>query len=357
MRGDGRVFLRGRIWWIAYYVDGQEYRESSRSRDRKDAVRLLRRCLGDVAAGVLPARAAKRARTRPVMMHDLFDLVEHNFRLNARTSPTNGACLRRMRKYFGGYTIQACTGLAISHYMAARQRAGLKAATINREMCVLKVAFRLGYEHDLVARMPVIKRMPELGVRNEFFTRAEIDTLLPCLPDHLRDVVIFGFLTGWRKGEIVGLRWANINRAQAVIRLEPAQNKGRTVRVLVLQGELAPLIERRWEARKAGRTLAQHVFHRGGRPLPDFHKAWLKACSRAGLGRRWFHSLRRSAARNMSLQGIPEKVIMSIMGHKTRVMFDRYNIVTEADQRAYGNRLFRGLNADNDADNERSDVP
>ena len=48
---------------------------------------------------------------------------------------------------------------------------------------------------------------------------------------------------------------------------------------------------------------------------------------------------------------------MSIMGHKTRVMFDRYNIVTEADQRAYGNRLFRGLNADNDADNERPYVP
>ena len=207
-------------------------------------------------------------------------------------------------------------------------------------MAVLRVAFRLGYQHELVGGMPVIKRLPELGVRNEFFLREEMDLLLPCLPEYLRDVALFGFLTGWRKGEIIGLRWSNVDRAGAVIRLEPEQNKGRTVRVLALQGELAALIERRWEARKAGGIKARHVFHRDGHAVSDFHKTWAKACVRAGLGRRWFHSLRRSAARNMSLNGIPEKVIMSIMGHKTRVMFDRYNIVSEADQREYAKRLF-----------------
>jgi len=334
------VFQRGQLWWVAYYENGKECRESSGSRERKDAVRLLRQRLGEVAFGVVPAAARKRKPVRPVMMQELFDLVEDDYLLKSRTSESNGLCLRRMRKHFGGHTVQACTGLVISHYMAARQRAGRKPSTINREIAVLRVAFRLGYEHDLVEKIPVIKRLPELGVRNEFFTREEIDALLPRLPDYLRDVVLFGFLTGWRKGEITGLRWSNVNRAEAVIRLEPAQNKSRDVRVLALQGELAALIERRWQARKVGRVLTLHVFHRVGHPLIHFRKTWLKACRKAGLGRRWFHSLRRSAARNMSLQGIPEKVIMSIMGHKTRVMFDRYNIVTEADQRAYVIRLF-----------------
>jgi len=274
-------------------------------------------------------------------MQDLFDLVEYNHQLNNRTSQSNGLCLQRMRKHFGRYTAQACTGLVVSHYMAARQRTGRKPSTINREITLVRFAFRLGYQHDLVPRMPVIKNLPDLAVRNEFFTREEIDALLPCLPEHLRDVVLFGFLTGWRKGEILGLRWGNVNRAEAVIRLEPAQNKGRTVRVLTLQGELAALIDRRWQARKVGQTLALHVFHDAGCQLrSNFRRVWLRACRRAGLGHRWFHSLRRSAARNMSLQGIPEKVIMSIMGHRTRVMFDRYNIVTEADQRAYAKRLF-----------------
>ena len=341
MRGDGRVFQRGQIWWVAYYHDGREHRESSKSRERKDAIRLLRQRIGEIAAGTfLDISVPKRPGTRAVTMHELFDLAEHNYQLNNRTSPANGVYLRRLRRRFAGYTAQTCTSLAVTHYMTDMQRERRKPETINREIAVLQSAFRLGYRHELLDRVPNIKLLPQLAVRDEFFTRAEIDALLPCLPEYLRDLVLFAFLTGWRKGEIIGLQWSNVNRSTAVIRLQPVQNKMRTVRVLALQGELAALIERRWRARKAGRTLTDQVFHRAGYQLGDFRRVWLTACRQAGLGRRMFHSLRRSAARNMSLQGIPEKVIMSIMGHKTRGMFDRYNIITESDQRAYVMRLF-----------------
>ena len=341
MKGDGRVFKRGQIWWVAYYQDGQERRESSKSRQRKEAVGLLRRRVGEIAAGTLRhVPVSGRDTTLLPTMHQLFDLLENNYRLKNRTSRVNGWCLKRLRQRFADYTVRGCTALAISNYMADMQRAGRTPETINREIAVLRSAFRLGYRHDLVDRVPTIELLPQLAVRNEFFTREEMNALLPCLPDYLRDAVLFGFLTGWRKGEITGLRWANVNRSAAVIRLKPEQNKARSVRVLALQGELAALIERRWHARKEGRTLSEYVFHCAGHPLNDFRRAWAMACRRAGLGHRMFHSLRRSAARNMSLQGIPEKVIMSIMGHKTRVMFDRYNIVTESDQRAYARRLF-----------------
>ena len=75
MRGNGRVYQRGRIWWIAYYDHGKELRESSRSRERKDAARLLRQRLGEVATGAVHSPAPRRTRTPAVMMHDLFDLV------------------------------------------------------------------------------------------------------------------------------------------------------------------------------------------------------------------------------------------------------------------------------------------
>jgi integrase len=171
------------------------------------------------------------------------------------------------------------------------------------------------------------------------------------LPLEYQDVVEFGYFSGWRRGEIVSLEWRDIDRTGKVIRLRGAQSKNSQGRTLALEGPLADLMERRWRSRLVGSPL---VFHRNGRPVGDWRKRWATACIKAGFFRieplpgkpegrkvpsKVFHDLRRTVARNLIRSGVPERIAMSITGHKTRSVFDRYDIVNETDIRQATVRL------------------
>jgi len=363
-RGDGRIFTRkgSAFLWCAYYLRGKEYRESTETADPDKAAKFLKRRLKEVGADQIGKATFVGPQQERMKISKLLDALEEDYKLRGKDSPQFRTHLKHIRAYFGAWRAVEVSAEAVDKYISGRQEAGAAPATINRSTQLLAQAFKLAIERKHLASAPQIRHLSEKGnARKGFFADSDFHALKDKLPAYLRDFIQFGYLTGWRKGEIASLCWSDVEGDLAQLRGENSKNG--EARTVTLSGDLAELIERRKAERqvetKTGMLLSAYVFHLKGEPVGDFRKAWATACVAAGLGQfscdrcnrtvdshrckecnresryvgRIFHDFRRSAVRNMVRAGVPERVAMTISGHKTRSIFDRYNIVNEADLR------------------------
>jgi len=339
LRGDGRVFMRGRTWWVQFYVDGKQQRESAKTADPETAEKYLRRRLREVHAHEFVSRHNQR-RT----IAELMDALKVDFTLRAIDSQQNLSNIKIARAGFGTVRATSLTAEQVDRYIEERLRKGAANASINRVTQLLKQAYALS---GLPA--PRIRKLDERGnVRQGFFSESEIRRVIQNLPADLQDFTLFGWVSGMRKSEIASLAWEDVDGD--VIRLRAENAKNGEARMIPLVGELAELIERRRNARQVKvdgmPMLTSLIFHRAvtksvsegvrkkraGEPVGDFRKVWAEACKKAGV-RRLFHDLRRSACRNMLAAGVPQTIAMKISGHKTDSMFKRYAVSDEADLR------------------------
>lgn len=341
VRGNGRIFRRPNspFFWIAYYLGSREYRESSHSEDEKVARRLLKHRLKEVAADRLGARDFVGPSKERVRVHQLLDALEADLKLRKCYRRPVASCLRQIRAAFGNRRAVDVSEEVVDRHIKARLAAGKAPGTVNLETHYLGQAFRLAIRRKILNSAPIIRRLSEIGnARQGFFEDGDFRAMVEFLPEHLKDFVRFAYLTGWRKGEISKLEWRDVDQQGKCIRLRAELSKNRTGRVLALEGELWNIVQRCLVGRQmTGRSgeihLSQYVFHKKGQRPREFYGSWNLACRKAGLEKKLFHDLRRTAIRNMIRAGVPETVAMKISGHKTRAIFDRYNITSESDLR------------------------
>ena len=337
--GDGRVYLRGRRYWIAYYapVAGKtvQVRESA-GKTEGEARKLLASRLDDVRLhreGRAPFTAPNA--TKLTVKRAIEDYLDDCETRGIRSYRPTAAHTRPIVRELGSVKLTALGSSVVARYVRKRREDGVTTATINRELEVLRSACRLAKRDGKIGWEPNVRPLGSRGevVRSGFLTRAEIARLLDCIDDDdLRDFVAFFALTAMRPGEIASLRWSMLDEAHGVLLLEGRDAKTGDARVLPLVEEIAAIINRR----KPGRLRSEFIFHNGGKPATrrnggfskGWYARWAKAVKAAGLPESTIvYDLRRSAIRALLDAGNDERTIMSISGHRTRRTFDRYTIV------------------------------
>jgi integrase len=319
---------------MQYFVHGQLIQKSTGFTEKADAENLLKQRIGEVAAGrhVGPERATIDDLCNLVVadnrLRGLRDAQHTEWRYKANVAPMLG---RLLASRFGRTQVR--------QYIASRRATGVSDATINRELAIVRRGFKLGAQEDppLVQRQVAIPVLEEDNVRQGFLEQDQYERLLEELPGNLKALFVCAYHTGARKNELRRIRWDQVDLNGRVIRLPGSQTKNKKARTLPIYGDMPRWLEHQ---RKTCPPGCPWVFH-GARnhPVDNHLVGWSDACERAGGLGLLFHDLRRSAVRNMKRAGIPDKVAMDITGHRTRSIFDRYNIVDEEDLRGAGQQL------------------
>jgi integrase len=338
--GTGSVYKRGKTWWIAYYdSEGKQVCESARTKDKAEARRVLHARLGQLAEGRYLGPAVER-----VTVNELIDGLLNDYITNGKRSLkwVRIKVTKHVLPYFTSKRAHEVTTQDVQSYTKERQEAGASNAEINRELALLKRAYNLAYRAERVIRKPYIPLLQERNVRQGFFERSEFDTMLAKLPDFLCPAIIFAYYTGWRMAsEILKLTWNQVDLEAGTVRLEANTTKNDDARPIYLPQVLLDVLEQQWTAHLKQYPTCPYVFHRSGNPIISYAKDWRKAVTEAGLVGKIPHDFRRTAVRNLVRAGVPERVAMTITGHKTRSVFERYNIVSDGDLKEAVQKLER----------------
>lgn len=217
----------------------------------------------------------------------------------------------------------------------------MSGATVNRYLAAIGAAYKHAVkEWHWVESSPVgnVARRAESAGRTRFLDDDERKRLMEATKAHsnpdLHPAVLLAITTGMRKGEILGLRWPQIDLKRRTILLVDTKNGDtRTVPIPQIAADVL-------EARGKVRSLADdRVF----REPHDFDRAWRQALEAAEVTGCRFHDLRHTAASYLAMHGATLAELAEVLGHKTLQMVKRYSHLTEQHKRSLVDRMAAGV--------------
>jgi integrase len=314
------IYKRGGVYWIRFAgLDGTIIRESSRSSKFKDAEVLLikRRQL---------IKEGKEPEIKKISNHSFRELATEYLKWTERQrgSKQKVNVVKQLVKVFGQYPLRYFGSRMLEQYQTERTQAGNKSATVNRHLATIKHMFNKAVEWDWVEeevlkRVRRVKLLEENNRRLRFLSFEECQALINNCDKHLRPIVIMALNTGMRRGEILSLKWDNVDLKHGFILLEITKNgERREIPINEMPRDTLQGILRRIDI--------PYVFYdqTTGKPYQRVTRSFISACRRAGIRDFHFHDIRHTFASHLVMARVDLTTVKELLGHKTLAMTLRY---------------------------------
>ena len=294
----------------------------------------------DVESAIRDGRYFKTTEARK---HTVADMIDRYIRDVLPTKPRSERDQKRQLMWWkteiGHYTLADATPPLIAEYRdklarGVTRRGGIRSpSTVNRYLAALSHAFTVAMkEWQWLDDNPMrkVRKLTEPRGRVRFLTDDERKNLLEACKEHknpaLYTIVVLALSTGARQGEILNLRWKDVDLDRGVIVLEETKNGER--RAIPLQGHALDLVKEMQKDRRTDTDLLFPSSKDPQRPL-NIQNIWKSALNTAGITDFRFHDLRHSAASYLAMGGASLAEIADVLGHKTLQMVKRYAHLSE----------------------------
>jgi len=312
------VYRKGKYWYIDYYFRGRRKR-----RKIGPSKKLAEQVLKDVQVKLAKGEYLGVYEQKKIP----FEEYAQKYLEFCKANKASSTYIRRDRwsvahltNFFTGKYLFEINARMADEYKAKRLEK-VAPATVNREVACLKHMYTKAIEWDYATANPVksVKLLKEPPGRLRYLNPDEARKLIEACQGYLRSIIITALNTGMRKGEILSLRWADVDLENRKITVKkPKNNEIRVIPInQTLYQELAKLSEQ---------PNGAYVFsNEDGETFGDIKKGFLTALKRAGIEDFRFHDLRHTFGSHLVMQRIDLKTVQQVMGHKEITTTMRYS--------------------------------